>query len=315
MTDTPNTTARHLSLEEILSDDIATVLSLDEAYERALRTGTPEEIALARKAYLAAKRSYRRHEQDEFAAGAAWTCGRCGGSGVYLHYGTCFNCGGTGYQPGQPKHRFQADPKNRMKQELARNAERQAEASALELALNELPAPVAAALRASEDTFQRLNGYYNGEGEEMSREETFRHSLYCKLRKYGSLSDAQVAAVERGLERDAQKAADEAALQNAAPLVGGKREVEGVIVSTKTQHGDYGSTLKMLVKQDDGNKVWGTVPRKVEDLAFSSTDDDGNVTEGIELVGQRIRFTAQVERSSDDPHFGFFKRPTKVEVI
>ena len=24
-------------------------------------------------------------------------CGRCGGSGQYGHYGTCFDCGGHGY--------------------------------------------------------------------------------------------------------------------------------------------------------------------------------------------------------------------------
>lgn len=299
MTDQPTTT-QNLSLEAILVDDIATVARLDRIYETALRSGSPEEIALARKAYQAAKRSYRRHEQDEFAAGALWTCGRCGGSGVYAHYGTCFNCGGSGYHPTQSPHKFQADPKLRLKKEALHNADQQAQQAALEQALSELPEAVATALRASEDTFQRLNGYYSDD-EQMSREEQFRHSLFLKLRKYGELSAAQVAAVEGGLERDAQRAAEAAALELAAPLVEGKREVEGVVQTTRLKHGDFGSTLKMLVKQDDGNKVWGTVPRALEELSF--------------LEGQRIKFTATVERSSDDPHFGFFKRPTKVEVI
>jgi hypothetical protein len=29
-------------------------------------------------------------------------CLKCGGSGVYLHYGQCYRCGGSGLDPRQP---------------------------------------------------------------------------------------------------------------------------------------------------------------------------------------------------------------------
>lgn len=295
--------AAHLgSLDEMLAPERQAVEAADAAYESAL--GTEGESA-ARTAYNDARTDYRIAERNAFDSGHYWTCGRCDGSGVWVNGGVCFNCGGSGFHPNQTPHKFQAAPPLREKRYLAAVAKRQAEQDALDAALAALPEPVAAALRASEDRFQQLNGYY-GDGEEMSRDEVFTHGLYGKLRKYGKLSAAQIAAVERGLERAARRAAEDAALADAEPLAEGKREVEGEVVSTKVQHSAYGSALKMLVKQDDGNKVWGTVPRTLEDRAYD---------EGFDLVGQRVRFTATVERSDTDEHFGFFKRPGKVKKV
>ena len=76
----------------------------------------------------------------------------------------------------------------------------------------------------------------------------------------------------------------------------------GVVLTTRWQDNPFGygaSTLKMLVKLDDGNKVWGTMPNTLIEI---DTDK-----------GDRIRFTATAEVSEDDDHFGFFKRPVKAE--
>jgi hypothetical protein len=55
----------------------------------------------------------------------------------------------------------------------------------------------------------------------------------------------------------------------------------------------------MLVRDDRGFKVWGTVPS-----SLPNTDR-----------GDKVTFTASVERSNNDETFGFFKRPSKATLI
>jgi len=157
-----------------------------------------------------------------------------------------------------------------------------------------------------------------------SREPEFLLSLKQQLRNKGSLSDAQVAAAGKFLakrkEWAAKREADEAEHAPTTPLVEGRRTITGTIVSTKVQHSDYHpSQLKMLVREDDGNKVWGTVPRAVEDLTVPTDHYENGewykrppVVES--LRGQRVTFTATVKRSEDDPHFGFFSRPNDAKL-
>ena len=40
----------------------------------------------------------------ETVRGGLLACLRCGGSGIYAHYGTCFRCGGARTDPKQPKN-------------------------------------------------------------------------------------------------------------------------------------------------------------------------------------------------------------------
>lgn len=62
----------------------------------------------------------------------------------------------------------------------------------------------------------------------------------------------------------------------------------------------------MLVLDDRGFKVWGTVPAALE------RDEHGGMTVGtIAEKGDRVTFTARLEPSSDDETFGFFKRPRR----
>lgn len=127
-----------------------------------------------------------------------------------------------------------------------------------------------------------------------------------KARQYGELSERQVEFItklvgelETAEVETAQREAVAAAQPPAAPVPTGKLVVEGEILSTKWQDNDFGGgSLKMLVQHADGWKVWGTKPAAL---------DAG--------VGDRVRFTATVNPSEDDQHFGFFKRPTKAEVL
>ena len=67
------------------------------------------------------------------------------------------------------------------------------------------------------------------------------------------------------------------------------------MLTTKWQDSHFGITLKMLVRDDRGFKVWGTVPSSLPN------------TES----GDRVTFIAAVEASDDDETFGFFKRPRR----
>ena len=92
---------------------------------------------------------------------------------------------------------------------------------------------------------------------------------------------------------------DAEAAEPKAEVPSGRMAVTGVIVSTKLVENMYGVTLKMLVKDDRGFKVFGTVPASIEDEASN---------------GSRVTFTATLERSRDDVNFGFFSRPAKATV-
>lgn len=280
--------------EAQLLDLIHGVEQADEAWYNDI------ENAELREAYEDAKRDYRALETVYFANGFGWTCGRCGGSGIYTgtrNPGTCFNCMGSGIHPRQTPHKFQASPRVRLQREKEAREKRAAKDAALDSALRAIGGDVEQALRHAKAEYDRIEGYYNPEtGEELGRDESFNLSMYWKLEKWGSLSEKQIAAVQRGIDRDKQRAAEAEALKQVEPLAEGRYGIEGEILTLKWQESQYGTTLKMLVKMDDGNKVWGTCPSKLRCE-----------------VGDRVRFFAQVERSRDDDHFGFYKRPTAAE--
>ena len=130
----------------------------------------------------------------------------------------------------------------------------------------------------------------------------FASDIAHKFLIYGSLSEKQVAAFISSIARDLKFAADKAAEAEHAVdlplLVEGKVSMTGEILSIKEQYTDFGSCWKMLVKLEDGNKVWGTVPSSISDAERGDT----------------ITFSATVTKSDKDDHFGFFKRPTKAGI-
>lgn len=143
-----------------------------------------------------------------------------------------------------------------------------------------------------------LLGDDNGAGR--ASKHPFLFDMVHTLNRWGSLTEKQVEAVERWMERDAQRAAEQAAKPPVPELVEGRRELSGKIVSTKWVHSDFGGyhgseVLKMLVELEDGNRVYGSVPEP-----FQSTAERG----------MEVKFTAKIEKSRSDEHFGFFSRPS-----
>lgn len=144
---------------------------------------------------------------------------------------------------------------------------------------------------------------YQGDADDGYEEDTVA-DIVGKLVRYGSISEKQAAFVAKLLEqidRRAEIAAARKAEHDAAapiPAFEGRASVEGEIVSIKVIDGYYGTTTKIVVKADDGWKIYGSMP--------SSIDAER---------GARIRFDAAITVSEDDAKFGFFKRPTKAEVV
>jgi hypothetical protein len=133
------------------------------------------------------------------------------------------------------------------------------------------------------------------------------------------------------------------------PVTDNRVVFEGEVVSTKYHEGYYGIKFVMTVLIDTGEgvyRIWGTVPaaldeaegieRKRSDEAHSATVDalieklvaEGAkpdtidtairalpVSDGDRLTGARVRFAATVAPRDSDESFGFFKRPTKAEVV
>jgi len=119
----------------------------------------------------------------------------------------------------------------------------------------------------------------------------FLRSLAEQVARKGTLSERQIDALPSALGRyrDALEAIPE------TPLTEGRQALSGTIVSFKEVESAYGWTLKMLIRLDDGNKVFGTCPRGIDDAD----------------CGDRVQFTATIQRSKNDPHFGFYSRPAK----
>lgn len=111
-----------------------------------------------------------------------------------------------------------------------------------------------------------------------------------------------------GIRQAVLAAERQAEHQAAEAIVNGKQTITGVVVSTKFVEGYYGGVTKMLIKDDKGFKVWGSVPAAL----YDAMNDEGEYLDA--LKGRRVTFTATVEASNDDDKFGFFKRPTKAAI-
>lgn len=136
----------------------------------------------------------------------------------------------------------------------------------------------------------------------------FLIEMKSSLHKWGSLFPKQADAVRKFIKSEQDRKDNPAPVEPepTTPLIEGRREIKGTILSVKWQESMYGNTPKMLVREADGNKVWGTVAESVFSQGFDVS------TAG--LKGREVIFTGTVERSRDDEHFGFYKRPSGMKV-
>ena len=93
-----------------------------------------------------------------------------------------------------------------------------------------------------------------------------------------------------------KKEKEEAIYEAAEPVPTGRVAITGTVLGTKVTATRFGPVAKMLVQDEQGFKVWGSIPTSLPSPK-----------------GRTVTFMAAVEPSDDDPKFGFFKRPTKAE--
>lgn len=231
-------------------------------------------------------------------------CIRCGGSGIYSRFhGVCYRCGGCGVDPrirnitkiytekalGTLRKTRETRRATAIKKENARieviNAKK-----AETIKANDLQP----ALDWISSTIIKKDFY------KVTEFDFFLSDLYTKLCTKGSLSEKQIGVIKNAhkkhLEVEAKKADD---AKNATPCPTGRVDIIGEVLTTKWKSSYYGDTLKMLVRSSDGYIVWGTVPSSLSDVKS----------------GEKVKFTATVEKSIDDEAFGFFKRPSKAEIV
>jgi hypothetical protein len=91
----------------------------------------------------------------------------------------------------------------------------------------------------------------------------------------------------------------------------GRVTVQGQIVHMRVVEDGYSyeGTWKMVVRSDEGWAVWLTVP-----AAIAPTTAYGDENSCGANIGDRVEFVATIE-ASDDPLFGFAKRPSKARVL
>ncbi len=134
-------------------------------------------------------------------------------------------------------------------------------------------------------------------------ENGFVKDVIGKLEQNGELSERQIAAVIKAVQRDAdwavKKAADEKAMESAKDAPTGRVEVTGEVLSVKWRDSAFGGDFKMTVKTTDGWKLWVTRPRALSEVERGDT----------------VSMMVTVTPSNDDPKFAFGKRPGQAKFI
>jgi hypothetical protein len=246
-------------------------------------------------AFKAMRENWNREFEDLFPKGNAFKCQHCGQGNVRyvvsaLHKTTgehvCFGdicCERLGFE----NH-------DAFKAKMIRS---RAQAASKRLALEASQAKFIADNHSFAEAYAELKA--NPEKHSCN---SFANDVANKFMTYGSLSEKQVTSFVSSIARDLKYLADKADEAKEAPAAEfktGKITLRGTIVSIKTDYGQWGACTKMLVKLDDGNKVWGSIP---SDISYDAER------------GDTVAFVATVVKSDSDDHFGFFKRPTKARI-
>lgn len=247
-------------------------------------------------------------------------CKRCGGEGHYSFNGEhsyCYACDNTAAKLGE-QLADRAAAERWCHQRALRRAQRERQAVAKAKAAQDArdqrvantdPVVVEALRKVYEI---ETEAYQTGDYTLLSRQNSFMRTMASKLfnAAENGLTDNMVEAVKKIAEKDAQRAAEAAALP---PVPEGRQRVTGVVASIKVVDTDFGVAVKVLVKDDRGFKVYGTLANA---LANAKRVEFGEGTEGTWLdlaAGCRVAFTATLKPSQDDPSFGFASRPTNGE--
>ena len=247
-------------------------------------------------------------------------CYKCLGAKVFecwlgIYNGVCFACGGAGGEYKTVKaleraeKRSAATRRRAAKKAEAARAKVDAKLTATMEATPELARVLTAAAGVvTDEDGERSNPELGGRTD---RELLSLQDLASKLVGRGALTEKQTAfalklSTPATCKRCGEQGHNERECPKRAEVEAGRQTITGKVVSEREEAAyvawGYG-TMKCLVVCDDGRKFWGTKPR-------CCTDDEYTPV----YVGATVTFKATVERSSGDPHFGTYKRPSKATI-
>lgn len=253
-------------------------------------------------------------------------CGKCKGSGTYVAKTSgrgysCSACYGSG-------NNFTKEAKKELK--AAKEAELDAKREPLKAwvaALRVAAAPLKGfpplahdATHDEEMDYCEARDNMSFEEKQEARTRDMLESIADQAWNDGFVTDKQRAAADRILVKLAEPKKEK------TPVPTGKVAITGTIVSIKEVPNPYAynsSTLKMVVEDDRGFRVYGTLPSRLqypcprgEGGWIVEEDKEGNETWFRSPdKGDRCSFNANVEASNNDESFGFYKRPTKVKAL
>ncbi|WP_374778640.1 hypothetical protein OG756_41565 (plasmid) [Streptomyces sp. NBC_01310] len=143
----------------------------------------------------------------------------------------------------------------------------------------------------------------------------FIDDMLRRVERLDELTDRQSAGVRKFIENARRRAAEDERRkgeeENAGPVPEGRLTISGEVVMAKIydNHFSYsGSDYRMMVRLDNGAKVFGTIPRALQ----TRPTEEGNL---FALRGVRVQFDATVTAKDGEPTFGYYKRPTKAKFI
>ena len=122
--------------------------------------------------------------------------------------------------------------------------------------------------------------------------------------------EAKQAAIDaeyQEVKRLQQEAYDKMA---PVPVTDERIKLTGVVEKTYFKDSQWGGSFRMFFIDDRGFKLNGSAWQVKYDF-----DEDGDYSRKTVPEGTRVSFMAKVVVSDDDPKFGFFKRPTKIQEI
>ena len=136
----------------------------------------------------------------------------------------------------------------------------------------------------------------------ISEEEIQRREALAKQK----LKEKEERLEELRLEQEAYDKAEP------IPVTDDRIKFTGIIEQTYSKTTEWGIQFRMFFIDDRGFKLNGSMGKAFEEKY--DFDEDGDYCTRLLQEGTRVSFMASVKPSAD-PKFGFFKRPTKVELI
>jgi hypothetical protein len=136
----------------------------------------------------------------------------------------------------------------------------------------------------------------------ISKEESERREIIAKQKAKAKAERIEELRLE-------QEAYDKA---KPIPVTDNRIKFTGIIEKTYSKTTEWGIQFKMFFVDDRGFKLNGSMGKAFEEKY--DFDEDGDYRTRLLQEGTRVSFMASVKPSAD-PKFGFFKRPTKVELL